>query len=246
MTVLRTLRKEISQHISRGNQKLGRDTIIWNMGPAMFCPSRELGMCQLAWRLPPYKRRKDGIICSAVNKCYALSCELRWPKVLDYRCRQKILWLNNDADAWAEALQSHITDHSHRLPIKYARFNEAGDFWTQECVNKLKCIIELHLRLVGQDRDLAIITQVELRHSLHFMDQLSRSKVGEYLRILAGVIALGQREGAFRPDSDPVLVSKAIFGVLDEMATDWVLSRRNKRLDTLAADVSDLLLRGLV
>ena len=36
----------------------------------------------------------------------------------------------------------------------------------------------------------------------------------------------GQDEGAFRPELDPVFVAKAIFGVLDEMATDWVLSRQ--------------------
>jgi TetR/AcrR family fatty acid metabolism transcriptional regulator len=110
---------------------------------------------------------------------------------------------------------------------------------------KLRQIVELHLTLVGQDRDLAIITQVELRHSIHFMDTLSRSQVGEYLDILGQVVKQGMAEGSFRADLDPVFAAKAIFGVLDEMATDWVLSRRNKRLESKVASVFDFLLGGL-
>ena len=112
-------------------------------------------------------------------------------------------------------------------------------------LQRLRLIIELHLRLVGADRDLAIITQVELRHSLHFMDQISRAKVGEYLGVLAEVVEQGQDEGHFRPEVDPVFAAKAIFGVLDEMATDWVLSRRNVRLDSKSGEVADFLLAGL-
>ncbi len=110
---------------------------------------------------------------------------------------------------------------------------------------KLRRIVELHLELVGADRDLAIITQVELRHSLHFMDQLSRAQVGQYLAVLSQVVVQGQQEGVFRAKLDPVLVAKAIFGVLDEMATDWVLSRRNTRLESKAEAVADFLLGGL-
>lgn len=112
-------------------------------------------------------------------------------------------------------------------------------------VEKLRRIVEQHLTLVGQDRDLAIITQVELRHSTHFMDQLSRNQVGDYLAILGAVVAQGVKEGSFRQDLDPVFAAKAVFGVLDEMATDWVLSNRNKRLESQVQAVTDFLLGGL-
>ena len=65
----------------------------------------------------------------------------------------------------------------------------------EDPVTRLTRIIELHLELVGGDRDLAIITQIELRHSLHFLDQLSRAKVGGYLQTIAEVIAEGQAAG---------------------------------------------------
>ncbi|MBK9472674.1 MAG: TetR/AcrR family transcriptional regulator [bacterium] len=103
---------------------------------------------------------------------------------------------------------------------------------------RLGRIIELHLELVGSDRDLAIITQVELRHSLHFLDQLSRAKVGAYLQAIAAIIAEGQAAGLWRTDLKATLLAKAVFGVLDEMATDWVLSRRNTRLQARAEAVA--------
>ena len=110
---------------------------------------------------------------------------------------------------------------------------------------KIRQIVELHLSLVGENRDQAIITQVELRHSLHFMGQLSRAQVGEYLGIIAKVIVQGQRDGEFRSDLDPVFAAKAVFGILDEMATDWVLSLRNTRLESQASKVADFVLSGL-
>ena len=116
---------------------------------------------------------------------------------------------------------------------------------TASASEKLRRIVELHLSLVGQDRDLAIITQVELRHSLHFLAHLSRTLVGEYLAILQRVVQEGQSAGEFRDDLDPGFAAKAIFGVLDEMATDWVLSRRNTRLVGRADSVAEFLLGGL-
>ncbi|MCP4291343.1 MAG: TetR/AcrR family transcriptional regulator [bacterium] len=128
------------------------------------------------------------------------------------------------------------------------RFIETGRTRLNESLSaseKLKQIIELHLTLVGEDRDQAIITQVELRHSLHFMDQLSRAQVGEYLGIIGQVVVQGQETGEFRKDLDPVFAAKAIFGVLDEMATDWVLSHRNTRLESKAPSVVEFVLGGL-
>ena len=111
---------------------------------------------------------------------------------------------------------------------------------------RLRRLMELHLESVGRDRDLAVIFQVELRHSLHFMEHFSRNSIRECLGIIAAVVEEGQTEGVFRPELDPLLTAKAIFGVLDEMATDWVLSRRNVRLSACATEISDILLRGIL
>ncbi len=144
---------------------------------------------------------------------------------------------------------------ANKEEILFSLFDRAMDRFIQtgaaelatagDATAKLKKLVELHLSLVGQNRDLAIITQVELRHSIHFMGKFSRTKVAEYLTVLAGVVVQGQREEVFRLDIDSVFAAKAIFGVLDEMATDWVLSWRNTRLESRAGEVATFLLSGL-
>jgi TetR/AcrR family fatty acid metabolism transcriptional regulator len=111
--------------------------------------------------------------------------------------------------------------------------------------DKLRRLVELHLSLVGMDRDMAVVLQVELRHSLHFLELFSRSRVREYLGLIAIVIEQGAKDGTLRRDIDPVFAAKAVFGLVDEMATDWVLSKKNTKLVARAAAVSDLLLRGV-
>ena len=114
-----------------------------------------------------------------------------------------------------------------------------------DAVTLISDIVRLHLEQVGEDRDLAVILQVELRHSLDILDVFSRTRLRDYLDIISGVIAQGQREGVFRPELDPVSASRMVFGVLDQMATDWVLSQRNTRLAARAEDVAGFVLHAL-
>lgn len=120
---------------------------------------------------------------------------------------------------------------------------EMGD--TGDAKSRLREIVRLHLEQVGQDHDLAVILQIELRHNVEFMDLFSRSRLRDYLEIISGVVMQGQNEGAFRPEMDPVLTAKMVFGVLDQMTTDWVLSQRNTRLASRAGEVADFLLGAL-
>ena len=114
-----------------------------------------------------------------------------------------------------------------------------------DAVTRIGDIVRLHLEQVGQDRDLAVILQVELRHSLKFLDAFSRSRLRDYLEIITGVVVQGQREGVFRPGLDPLLAARMIFGVLDQMATDWVLSRRDTPLADRAEEVAAFVLGAL-
>jgi TetR/AcrR family fatty acid metabolism transcriptional regulator len=111
--------------------------------------------------------------------------------------------------------------------------------------DKLRRLVALHLSLLGEDRDLAVIFQVEFRHTIHVLELLSRSRIREYLGLIAQLVEQGKIEGVFKVDLDPLFAAKVVFGVLDEMATDWVLSRKNVRLAARADPVCDLLLGGL-
>jgi TetR/AcrR family fatty acid metabolism transcriptional regulator len=116
---------------------------------------------------------------------------------------------------------------------------------TASADTKLRRVIDLHLSLLGTDRDLAVIFQVEFRHTLHVLELFSRSRIRDYLALIAQVIDQGKREKVFRSDVDALLAAKVVFGTLDETATDWVLSSRNTRMGARAGPVSDILLGGL-
>lgn len=102
---------------SIGNHKLGRDTLIFNMGPASTCPSRKLGLCQIP-----------------ENRCYALKSEFLYPQVLPYRKRQARYWKRNGPERIARDIRQALKRHKK---IKYIRVNEAGDFYSQADIEKL-------------------------------------------------------------------------------------------------------------
>lgn len=110
---------------------------------------------------------------------------------------------------------------------------------------RLRDIVRLHLEQVGEDHDLAVILQVELRHSLNFLGIFSRTRLRDYLEIIAGVVVQGQNEGVFDTDLDPHLAARMIFGVLDQMATDWVLSQKNVRLAARAEAAAEFVVSAV-
>jgi TetR/AcrR family fatty acid metabolism transcriptional regulator len=109
---------------------------------------------------------------------------------------------------------------------------------------RLRRFARLHLAWLGRDRNLAIVFQVELRQSTKFMERFSATLFREYLGLIRSAIADGQREGVFRQDIKATVAAKMLFGALDEMATNWILSRRRYALDADADAVVDLFLNG--
>jgi len=112
-------------------------------------------------------------------------------------------------------------------------------------VARLRGIARLHLDRLGRDRALAVVFQIELRQSTKFMEHFSTTQLREYLGIIRDVISKGQSEGLFRRQVNPTLAAKLFFGALDEMATNWVLSRRKYSLVSEADAIVDLFIGGL-
>ncbi len=112
-------------------------------------------------------------------------------------------------------------------------------------LDRLRQIATLHLDRLGRDRDLAVVFQVELRQSTKFMERFSATYLREYIGIIRDVIAEGQAKGLFRKQINPTLAAKMFFGALDEMATNWILSRRKYSLAAEADAVVDLFVGGL-
>jgi TetR/AcrR family fatty acid metabolism transcriptional regulator len=115
----------------------------------------------------------------------------------------------------------------------------------EDPAERLRQIAQLHLGRLGRDKDLAVVFQVELRQSVKFMERFSETFLQDYFKLIRQAIADGQQGGAFRKDISATTATKIFFGALDEMATNWVLSRRKYDLRVEADAVVDLFINGV-
>jgi hypothetical protein len=118
----------LSTLVTAGNHKLPKKTGIFNMGPARDCPSFKLGFCQA--------------IVNGKRVCYALKSENDYrPGVYSHRLAQKNYWLSVTPEKFVIDFVTMNTLKT--LPFNALRFNESGDFWSQECVEKAEEIARM-------------------------------------------------------------------------------------------------------
>jgi TetR/AcrR family fatty acid metabolism transcriptional regulator len=112
---------------------------------------------------------------------------------------------------------------------------------------KLKAFIRLHFMLVVENRDLAEFITVELRQSAKFVKEYSNPKFGDYLKILQGLFEQAQQVGELREELDARIVSRAIFGALDEVLLQMSLSAKLEvaEIERRAAMLSQMFIHGL-
>lgn len=112
---------------SNGNLKVGKDTLIINITSATDCPSRRLRLCQVP-----------------EGACYALKSENEKfrPAVLPYRRDQKRIWDELSAEEIAQDFKV-IASRKRKIPLKYVRFQESGDFRGYDDLQKMNRIADL-------------------------------------------------------------------------------------------------------
>jgi TetR/AcrR family fatty acid metabolism transcriptional regulator len=109
---------------------------------------------------------------------------------------------------------------------------------------QIRKLAGLHLDLMGRDENLAKVFQVELRQ-LKFMEQFSTSKLSIYFEFIRTAMEQGQQAGLFRTGISPQIAAKVLYGALDEMVTNWILSRKEYNLSDMADPVVDIFLNGV-
>ena len=89
---------------AKGNNKLSKDTVIFNVSPSSLCISKNLGLCE---------------VCGV---CYALSNERRYINTLIYRLTQLVRFHEMSVD--------EIVNQFKRLRVfRFLRINESGDLF---------------------------------------------------------------------------------------------------------------------
>jgi TetR/AcrR family fatty acid metabolism transcriptional regulator len=148
------------------------------------------------------------------------------------------LYFDGKEDLLITIFREHTRNYLHSLEQALANINRAEE--------RLRIAVRHHLETLGRDRALAVVSQVELRHSLKFMSLFSQQEVADYLNVIRKIVEHGQTEGTFRRNVHPQLVAKSVFGVLDEMVTSWILSEKAYDLPAQSGQVADLILTGLL
>jgi len=103
---------------------------------------------------------------------------------------------------------------------------------------RLRCFIELHLKIVAERPTLAEVMTVELRQSAKFMREYKAPQFSAYLALLGEVISYGQERGEISSSLDPLLTRRIIFGALDELSLYWVSTQKTQH--TLERVINEL------
>jgi hypothetical protein len=135
-----------------GNYKIGKDTIIFNLQPARFCPAFKNGMCQVLKRTG----KKTQIAC------YAVQDERQYQVCLRLRIDQMRYWETHSAEEIFAKLKEYYNKHNptnknpkkkqiteKRPIIQYIRFNQSGDLKDDNDMKKMN--------------DVAILAKKELK-----------------------------------------------------------------------------------
>ena len=114
-------------------------------------------------------------------------------------------------------------------------------------VERIRAFARFHFRQVRENRRAAEVLQVELRLSNKFLKEYRPEKLWAYLGVFGQIVREGQGRGVFRDDIDPFIGMWAFFGAMDELAMQWVLSRKTDRfsLEAAADQVAEIFIAGL-
>ncbi|MDG5786931.1 TetR/AcrR family transcriptional regulator [Evansella sp. AB-P1] len=110
---------------------------------------------------------------------------------------------------------------------------------------KLLLLIEMHLRQLEADHNLAIVTQLEIRQSnIQLRSRINKVLKG-YLGLIDTILLEGMDNGFFPKSLDHRLARQVIFGAIDEVVTNWVMKEHRYELVPLAKPLCNMLLTGL-
>jgi len=113
-------------------------------------------------------------------------------------------------------------------------------------LEKLRSFAVFHMGNVEAHRNEAKVLQVELRLSNTFMKEYNPVRLRQYMDIIGQLIEEGREAGIIRSDANPVIVRRAFFGALDEIAMQWILTPKARYgLRESAEQVADVFVRGL-
>lgn len=194
--------------------------------------------------LPPRRPDKRNLITEAAVEVFAEK-GFRDARVSDIAKRAGVadgtiyLYFKNKEDILLSIFEE-------KMDLLLGRLQEAL-LGVDDPEERIRIFARFHFEQVRTNRAAAEVLQVELRLSNKFLKEYRPEKLWAYLGVFGQIVRDGQERGLFRRDIDPFVSMWAFFGAMDELAMQWVLSRKNDRfsLESAADQVAGIFIRGL-
>lgn len=90
---------------------------------------------------------------------------------------------------------------------------------------QLHAFVHSYLQLVHDEPAATEVLTIELRQSSKFMKEYENPEFADFLRTLGGIVGALQDAGEFSTTIPSHVVARMIFGMVDELALAWILSR---------------------
>ncbi len=111
---------------------------------------------------------------------------------------------------------------------------------------KLTTFVRVHLSFVEKDPDMAHLLEVEMRQCSKFIHGYHGGRFKEYLDLIAAILVEGQIAGEFESSISPTIFKQIVFGAVDQIATNYTVSRaRRINLNQAADQIVQVLLQGI-
>lgn len=126
----------------------------------------------------------------------------------------------------------------------FSGFRESVDK-ADNSIDKLRNLVRRHLEEFQRDRDMAVVYQALAHQNNKLIQDYIREMSKMYLDIVGEIVERGQEEGTMRRDLYLGLVKQFILGAVESAISNWVRSRREYDLVSMADPLIDLFIRGL-
>lgn len=147
------------------------------------------------------------------------------------------LYFENKDDILVSLFRTKMTEFVEQVQQKIDTVKSAEE--------KLYQLIYMHFVQFTLDKNLAIVTQIELRQSNRKIREGIGSTLKKYHQLIEELIGVGIDQGKFRHDLDIRVMRQMIFGTLDEIVTSWVMKDMKYNLLGLVQSVYFLILNGV-
>ena len=148
------------------------------------------------------------------------------------------LYFKNKDDLLISLFESKMEDILSRFRSRLANFDDP--------LERLREFIRVYFELIEEDIELSDVFQVELRQSSKFLKDYHNEKFMEYMDIIASIIEEGKSIGFFRKSLDTNLTKLLVFGAIDEVARQWILSNGKYSLKEAGKATAYTLIHGLL